>query len=330
MSAAASAAIAAASKARFQQLLANARRVVVLTGAGVSAESGVPTFRGAGGLWRKFDATLLATPTAFASEPSLVWQFYAYRRALVARCRPNPAHVALAEFERAWTSSSSAAAAGGDSSSRSFTLITQNVDGIHAAAGSRNILEMHGSIWRVCWATPQGKRDTRRKPAWEDRREPLVPALAGAGDPDAETVDIPLEELPHDEEHNRLLRPGVVFFDEELDDEVQERIDEALAAADLLLIVGTSGVVYPAASYGPAFKRRGKPVIEINPEPSLASNVAALSIAARAGEVLPELLGVEAEVAAAMQRLQQQAEQQQQQAGEGRGQAELRHAKAGG
>ncbi|WIA29215.1 hypothetical protein OEZ86_011726 [Tetradesmus obliquus] len=275
--------------AQFRQLLAQAKRVVVLTGAGVSAESGIPTFRGAGGLWRKYDATMLATPQAFARDPSLVWEFYHYRREVVSRCRPNPGHVSLAAYER------KAAAQG-----QHFVLITQNIDRLHQAAGSANVVEMHGSLWDVVGATAAGFRDPARPP-WEDRRQPLVPALAGSGSPDGQPADIPVEELPHDDQ-GQLLRPGVVWFNENLDDAVIDRIEDELDEADLLLIIGTSSVVYPAAGYAPQVAQRGVPVVEINLEPTDNSRVCRMSIQGRAGELLPELLGVadDAAVAAAV------------------------------
>lgn len=232
---------------------------------------------------------MLATPTAFVRDPSTVWEFYHWRREVVSRCQPNPAHVALAAFERR------AAAAG-----QAFTLVTQNIDRLHQAAGSSRVVEMHGSLWDVCVATPAGFRDPAKQP-WEDRRQPLVPALAGTGAPDGSAADIPVDELPHDEQ-GRLLRPGVVWFNENLDEATVDAIEEELAACDLLLIIGTSSVVFPAAGYAPEVARRGAPVVEINLEPTDNSSICSLTFQGRAGELLPELLGVsdEPDVAAAV------------------------------
>ncbi|GBF92617.1 hypothetical protein Rsub_05231 [Raphidocelis subcapitata] len=264
--------------ARFSALLAKARNIAVLTGAGVSAESGVPTFRGSSGLWRKYDPEMLATPQAFARDPSLVWEFYHYRRAVAAAARPNAAHFALAAFQRR------AATEG-----VSVELITQNVDGLHQAAGSPGVVELHGSVWNVCRASPTGHK---AGPCWEDRTQPLVPALEGCGDPNGPGVDIPEEDLPHDAE-GRLLRPGVTWFNENLDEAVAERVEKVLDACDLFLIAGTSAVVYPAAGYAPHVAARGKPVVEVNLEPTGNSRVCALTFKGRAGLLLPRLLGVQ-------------------------------------
>lgn len=264
---------------QFQQLLSQAKRVVVLTGAGVSAESGIPTFRGEGGLWRKYDATMLATPQAFVRDPSQVWEFYHWRREVVSRCSPNAGHYALAAAEQR------ARQQGID-----FQVITQNIDRLHQAAGSSNVIEMHGSLWDVCFATPGGFRDPVRPP-WEDRRQPLVPALAGTGDPQGQPADIPIEDLPHQD--GKLLRPGVVWFNENLDDGVLDSIDDVLDNTDLLVIVGTSSVVYPAAGYAPQVAQRGVPVVEINLEPTGNSGVCSLSIQGKAGQLLPQLFGVQ-------------------------------------
>ncbi|MBP7149027.1 MAG: NAD-dependent deacylase [Acidobacteria bacterium] len=211
------------------EALASARHVVALTGAGVSAESGVPTFRGAGGLWRGRDATELATPEAFAADPKLVWEFYDWRRTLLAGCSPNGAHRALAALE---------------ASTPRFTLVTQNVDGLHRLAGSRDPLELHGNIWRVrCW---RGCGEPER----EDRRAPLPPPLpppCACGAP---------------------LRPGVVWFGEMLPVGAFERAARAAREAGVFLVAGTSGVVEPAASLARVARSAGARVVEINPDPT--------------------------------------------------------------
>jgi len=220
--------------------------VVVLTGAGVSAESGVPTFRGSGGLWRSYRATDLATPTAFARDPRLVWEFYSWRRELVAACRPNPAHKALAQMERRLPD---------------FTLITQNVDGLHQAAGSQRVVELHGSLWRV--------RCTRCSYQAEDRRVPL-PQLP-----------------PRCPRCEGLLRPDVVWFGEALPQGVLEQAWAAAGRASVMLVVGTSAVVEPAASLPRLAKARGAYLIEINPEETPLSPYADEVIREPAGQALP-------------------------------------------
>ena len=221
--------MAQASIAALVEALALARHLVALTGAGVSAESGVPTFRGLGGLWRGRDPMELATPEAFAADPKLVWEFYDWRRTLLAGCAPNGAHLALAALE---------------ARAQRFTLVTQNVDGLHRQAGSRDPVELHGNIWRV--------RCFRRcgEPEREDRRAPLPPPLpppCACGGP---------------------LRPGVVWFGEMLPAGAFERAERAASQADVFLVAGTSGVVEPAASLARIAHAAGARVVEINPDPT--------------------------------------------------------------
>ncbi len=225
--------------------LKGAASVVVLTGAGVSAESGVPTFRGKDGLWRKYRAEELATPEAFSKDPELVWQWYAWRRSLIADAVPNPAHFALAELE----------------GRSEFTLITQNVDGLHALAGSENIIEMHGSIWKL-----------RCIRCGEEREDRSV-----------------LEELPPECGCGGLLRPGVVWFGESLDPEVVNAAFGAVGGASLFLVIGTSSVVQPAASLASVAHNAGAYVVDINIERP-AGAVADTFLTGPAGEVLPSLL----------------------------------------
>lgn len=228
-------------------LLAAARSVVVLTGAGISAESGVPTFRGPGGLWRQFRPEDLATPEAFARDPRLVWEWYDWRRGLIADAQPNPGHHALVEIERRVPA---------------FALLTQNVDGLHGLAGSRRVLEIHGSLWRTrCLAC--GARRADRTPRF-DRLPPLC-ACGG------------------------LLRPDVVWFGEPLDEEILQTSFEALQACDLLLVAGTSGLVQPAASFADLALARDVPVVEVNLEPTPLSDRATVALRGRSGELLPRL-----------------------------------------
>lgn len=230
-----------------REKLSSAESVVVLTGAGVSAESGVPTFRGADGLWRQYRATDLATPEAFAEDPRLVWEFYGWRRQVLSPLCPNPAHLALASMEDRF---------------KRFTLITQNIDGLHQRAGSRNIIELHGNIWSV--------RCTGCLKVKEDRR-------------------VPLPELPLCDSCGALLRPHVVWFGEMLDPQVLQAAYEATANCQVMMVIGTSGVVQPAASMGMHAKKRGAFVAEINLDPTPYTGVYDVSILGKAGEIVPQL-----------------------------------------
>ncbi|MGH9804643.1 MAG: SIR2 family NAD-dependent protein deacylase [Candidatus Acidiferrales bacterium] len=228
--------------------LAEAGRVCALTGAGISAESGVPVFRGAGGLWRQYRAEELATPQAFARDPRLVWEWYDWRRSLVARAAPNGGHAALVELERR---------------TKEFTLVTQNVDGLHERAGSRRMLKLHGDLWTL--------------------------RCTGCG---AESLnrEVPLEGLPPRCACGALLRPGVVWFGEALPAEVLEAAFQAAGRAEVFLVVGTSAVVQPAASLPLAAKRAGARLIEVNLEPTPLTELADASFHGPAGELLPQLV----------------------------------------
>jgi NAD-dependent deacetylase len=228
-----------------------AARVTVLTGAGVSAASNVPTFRGAGGLWRQFRSEDLATAAAFRSDAHLVWEWYDWRRQVIAGCRPNAAHDVLA----AWSTRRPG-----------FTLVTQNVDGLHERAGTRHVIRLHGSIWRLrCWdgcgAHPRG---------WDDRRAPLP--------------DLP----PRCPACGGLARPGVVWFGEALDPADWQAAASA-AHADVFFTIGTSAVVHPAASLTELARRGGAFTIEINPEATPASDAAHVALRAAAHEALPAI-----------------------------------------
>jgi NAD-dependent deacetylase len=222
-------------------------RLVVLTGAGVSAESGVPTFRGAGGLWRRFRAEDLATPRAFARDPVLVWEWYAWRRGLISECEPNAAHRTLAEMEKVFSH---------------FLLVTQNVDGLHQKAGSQRMVELHGNIWRV--------RCTREGTVRDDFR-------------------VQFAELPPRCECGAVLRPDVVWFGEMLPEGILRRAADAAERCTVMLVVGTSATVQPAASLPWAAKDHGARVIVVNPEPTPLSAVADEVRLGTAGEILPAL-----------------------------------------
>jgi NAD-dependent deacetylase len=229
------------------EMLRNARVVAVLTGAGVSAESGVPTFRGEDGLWKTYRAEELANPQAFAANPALVWEWYNMRRKLMKSVSPNPAHEALARLEKGLFE---------------FTLVTQNIDGLHALAGSRNILEVHGNIWRIrCDSCGHIEHN--------------------------ETV--PLPEPPYCD-CGSPLRPDVVWFGESLDPEVISAVTAALSRADVMIVAGTSAVVYPAASFPILAKQSGAAIIEINTAPTPVTSYADVSIIGKAGDVLPAIV----------------------------------------
>lgn len=237
---------------RLRELLAHGRGVVVLTGAGMSAESGVPTFRGRDGFWEKESVEDLATPIGFARDPAKVWRWYDERRRQIAACAPNAGHRALAAYE--------ALHAG-------VTVVTQNIDGLHAAAGSRRVLELHGNIFRV--------RCARDGTVTEDRRVPLpvIPPACPCG---------------------ALLRPDVVWFGEMLPERVMEEATAAAGAASLFLVIGTSAVVYPAAGLPDVAGAAGAWVVEINPEPTPLSEHADEALRGQAAEILPALLGAPA------------------------------------
>lgn len=219
--------------------------MVALTGAGISAESGVPTFRGPGGLWRDFRAEDLATPQAFARDPKLVWEWYDWRRMKIAEAVPNAAHHALAACE-------------------GLRLITQNVDGLHDLAGSKDVLKIHGDIWvRRC--TVCG-RETSDRTAPLPSYPPLCPACGG------------------------VERPGVVWFGEPLPVTVWEAAERAACEARVLLVIGTSAQVYPAAGLIPLAKRGGAKIVEVNIERSAASAMADEFHQGPASEIVPGLL----------------------------------------
>ncbi|KAH9503490.1 NAD-dependent protein deacylase sirtuin-5, mitochondrial [Bulinus truncatus] len=257
---------------KFREIFSKAKHIVVLTGAGVSAESGVPTFRGAGGFWRKWQAQDLATPQAFKANPSLVWEFYHYRREVMASKSPNPAHIAIAECERRLKQQG-----------RKVVVITQNIDELHKAAGSQNIIELHGNLFTT--------RCTKCRDVAENKDSPICPALAGKGEPDPTAADakIPEDQLPRCKKGNcnGLLRPHVVWFHESLDPSVLLQAELELKNCDLCLVVGTSSVVYPAAMFAPQVALRGVPVAEFNIEETPATHSFGFMFQGPAGQNLP-------------------------------------------
>jgi NAD-dependent deacetylase len=229
-------------------LLRRARRVVAFTGAGVSAESGVPTFRGAGGLWEGRAVEEVATPQGFAADPEMVWRFYEQRRCNLTRCRPNPAHAVLAAWQRRFAD---------------YTLVTQNVDGLHEEAGATAVLHVHGSIWTV--------RCTR---CGRERHEPAAPL-----------PEVP----PRCPACGAMERPGVVWFGEMLPEDVLGAATQAARRAEVMVVVGTSAVVYPAAGLVQIAAAAGAAVIEVNPEASALAHLADVGLRGPAGALLPRL-----------------------------------------
>lgn len=240
-------------KQRWQEVrnaLLRARRVAVLTGAGVSAESGIPTFRGPGGLWEGFRPEELATPEAYAQDPGRVWAWYAWRYRVAWQARPNRAHELLVELERAK----------GDG----FLLVTQNVDGLHARAGSRRLVELHGSLLRArCEAC--------------GHRFPLPPPEAFVPPPACPRC-------------GSRARPDVVWFGELVPSGAYGRAEQAFRTAEVALVVGTSGVVEPAASLGRLARLCGAYLVEVNPEPTPLSPLAHLALRCGAAEGLERIL----------------------------------------
>ena len=231
-----------------RDLIHSARSIAVLTGAGISAESGIPTFRDAGGLWKNFRAEDLATPQAFARDPKFVWEWYDWRRSLIANCQPNAGHHALAELEKR---------------AAHFTLITQNVDGLHDRAGSTHILKVHGDIWTLRCTLCGGERHDPR-PSLPD----LPPRCACGG----------------------TERPGVVWFGETLPLEIWSQAEQAASAADVFLIIGTSALVYPAAGLVHLAQALGAKVVEVNPAETPVSGMVDFSWRTPAAEALPLLI----------------------------------------
>jgi NAD-dependent deacetylase len=224
-------------------LIARAERLVVFTGAGMSAESGVPTFRDAlTGLWARYDAQTLATPEAYDRDPALVWSWYEWRRALVERVHPNAGHEAVAALD--------------------CTVITQNVDDLHERAGSNNVIHLHGSLFA---------------PRCSVCAEP-APSAMGA------------ESLSTCVSCAAPVRPGVVWFGERLPTAAFEQAVEAAANCDVLITVGTSGLVYPAAEIPQVTQRMGGTVIQVNPQATPLDPFCAVNLRGPAAEILPALL----------------------------------------
>ena len=225
---------------------ARPRRIVALTGSGISAESGIPTFRGADGLWESFRAEDLATPEAFARDPELVWRWYEWRRTLIREAQPNDAHRALAQLEAL--------------SGIATSIVTQNVDGLHARGGSRDVVELHGNIMEA--------RCTKERSVFDFfAAASSIPPRCNCG---------------------AMLRPNVVWFGEALPPAAWQRAVELVEESDLILIIGTSGLVYPAAGLS-GYQREGR-TIEINPAATPLSASADFVLPMKATEAVPAIV----------------------------------------
>lgn len=228
------------------EVLQEANSVAILTGAGISAESGIPTFRGEEGLWKKYRPEELATPTAFSQDPKLVWEWYDWRRGIIAQKEPNPGHKVIARWEETFPS---------------VSLITQNIDGLHQKAGSKNIWELHGNIWKLR-CTEEGTIK--------------------------ENYDTPLKEIPpYCSNCGALLRPHVVWFGESLSPTILQESIQLSSECDVMFVVGTSAVVQPAASLPFEASEAGAKIVEINPDPTPLSLYTDFSIRGKSGEILP-------------------------------------------
>lgn len=237
---------------RAAQLISRAGRVVVLTGAGVSKESGIPTFREAQeGLWAQYDPMDMASEAGFRRNPKLVWEWYEYRFGMVKSARPNAGHFAIAELEGLVPQ---------------VTVVTQNIDGLHAAAGSTSVLELHGSIQRYKCLSGRHTGFSLDDVMAQTEKPPRCPKC---GD---------------------LIRPGVVWFGEYLPEDVLRQAYDVSQHCAVMLVVGTSGVVQPAASLPYIAARTGALVVDVNPEPDEISEMADIYLQGKGGEVLPELL----------------------------------------
>jgi NAD-dependent deacetylase len=233
---------------KLKSLLVKDTKVAVLTGAGISAESGVPTFRGEEGLWKKFRPEELATFDAFMANPQLVWEWYEYRRKIIDEIKPNPGHFALVDFQNHFDR---------------FDLITQNVDGLHHAAGSRNVIELHGNI--------------------------LKNRCIGCGKK-YETLEGIAQGTPPECTCGANIRPDVVWFGEMLPEDAIHRAFAVSSECGLFFSVGTSAVVHPAASLPLMAKRGGAFVVEINVSPTEISHLVDETLLGKSGEILPSLV----------------------------------------
>jgi NAD-dependent deacetylase len=240
--------------ARARDLVSSSSSILAFTGAGVSAESGVPTYRGAGGVWTEYDPAKYADISYFRQDPTYYWSFFRdVRYPALAKSRPNPAHLAIAALER---------------SGKVSAVITQNIDGLHQAAGSTRVIELHGNSRVIYCLGCDARLDfTEAYRLLDDSLPPKCPKCSGA------------------------LRPQVVFFGEALPPGVMEESAELAASCDLFLVVGSTLAVQPACSLPLVARRSGAPVIIVNVGPTVMDEIAEVRIDAKAGEVLPQIVG---------------------------------------
>lgn len=234
------------------EILNSSKSLFILTGAGISAESGIPTFRGTDGLWKNYSATDLATPEAFEKNPELVWEWYHWRQGIILKAEPNPAHFAVAELEKKFNN---------------FLLLTQNVDNLHRRAGSKKVLELHGNIFRARCLSCGRIVHHQIEPGKEINNLPKC---------DCEG----------------LLRPDIVWFGEQIPQDIWQASLEFLSTADTSIICGTSGIVWPAAAIPEMAKKNRAKIIEINLEPTPISSIVDVSILGKAGEILPQIIKI--------------------------------------
>ncbi|KAF7657549.1 hypothetical protein LDENG_00025640 [Lucifuga dentata] len=259
----------------FRDVFSKAKHIAIITGAGVSAESGVPTFRAANEKWRQWKSQDLATPEAFSRFPSRVWEFYHYRRELALNKKPSAVHLAIAECEARLKKQG-----------RSVVVITQCIDDLHRQAGSRHVLKIHGSLMETRCLTCGH--------VTMNHKSPICAALKGKGSPDADMPDaqIPVDKLPRcgESDCRGLVRPNVVFFGETLDSHILTKVEKELDTCDLCLVVGTSSIVYPAAMFGPQVASRGIPVAEFNTQTTPKTEYFTYHFQGPCGTTLPPAL----------------------------------------
>ncbi|MHA1934945.1 MAG: NAD-dependent protein deacylase [Candidatus Thorarchaeota archaeon] len=228
------------------RIIANAKHLAALTGAGISKESNIPTFRGEDGLWNEYDVMELATPQAFTKNPTLVWEWYSWRQGLIASCEPNPAHRTLAEWE---------------SNGLLKCLITQNVDGLHRRAGSNKVLEVHGNLWQLKCTSCEHNG----------------------------FLDSPAEGVPNCPKCGSFLRPDVVWFGEQLNPRIMSHVYSELEKTDVCIVIGTSALVQPSASFPIIVKQKEGTIIEVNIEATPLTSYADIHLSGKAGEIMPTL-----------------------------------------
>ncbi|CAB3239435.1 unnamed protein product [Arctia plantaginis] len=240
---------------KFKELLQSAKEVVVLSGAGISAESGIPTYRDQGDLWRTLPSSILNNPGTFREDPGLVWEFYHHRREMALKAQPNAGHIAIAKYAQR------------HAADKKVTVVTQNIDGLHSRAGAKNVIELHGTLFKT--------RCTKCNEVLVNTDSPICPALQGKGSETSTQLysDIPEKDLPHCKKCGALLRPYIVWYGELVESETIKRLEPVISKCNMLLVVGTSSIVYPAAAFPTVMSAGGSTVAEFNIEPAPASTM---------------------------------------------------------